>query len=274
MTKINKCKTKGVPKVLIFDIETAPLDVYAWSLWDKFTPLSFLKEDWFILSWAARWLGSSKSATMYEDMEGRVDTRDDSALLENIWLLLDEADVVVTQNGIKFDARKLNARFLANGYQKPSPYRHIDTLRIAKKEFGFTSNKLEYMTDRFCTKYKKLKHGNFAGMSLWLECLQENPKAWKEMKKYNKYDTLSLEELYMLVRGWDSKHPNFALYNDAEEAQCNTCGSTELEENGFAYTNSSKFQRYRCTNCGKPDLRGKINLLTKEKRQTLMMNVL
>ena len=270
----NKIIKRDAPKVLIFDIETAPMNNMAWSLWDNFTPLAFIKEDWFILSWAARWLGSSKRSTMYEDVQGYVDTRDDSKLLKNIWQLLDEADVVVTQNGISFDAKKLAARFIANGYGKPSPYRHIDTLKIAKREFKFTSNKLEYMTDRFCHTYKKLKHGKFAGVELWVECLKENPKAWAEMKKYNKYDTLSLEELYMLFRGWDSKHPNMALFNDDETVQCNVCGSDDLEENGMSYTNASKFQRYRCLNCGKPDLRGKVNLLSKEKRAKLLMNTM
>ena len=270
----NKIIHRDAPKVLIFDIETAPMNNLAWSLWDNFTPLAFIKEDWFILSWAARWIGTTKKATMYEDLSGSVDSKDDSVLLENIWKLLDEADVVVTQNGISFDSKKLAARFIANGFGKPSPYRHIDTLKIAKKEFKFTSNKLEYMTENFCTKYKKLKHGKFAGIELWIECLKENPKAWAEMKKYNMYDTLSLEELYMLFRGWDSKHPNMALFNDDETMQCNTCGSTKLRENGYAYTNASKFQRYQCMNCGKPDLRGKLNLLSKEKRTKLLMNTM
>lgn len=270
----NKIIRKDAPKVLIFDIETAPLLIRNWSLWQKFTPLDMLKEDWFIMSWAARWIGTPKRATMYEDLQGTVKSQNDKKLLKHIWKLLDTADVVVTQNGIKFDAKKLAARFIANGYGKPSPYRHVDTLKIAKKEFGFTSNKLEYMTDQFCTKYKKLKHGKFAGFELWKECLAENPAAWKEMKKYNMYDTLSLEELYMLFRAWDSKHPNIALFNDDQTMQCNCCGSTKLKENGYSYTNASKFQRYRCTNCGKPDLRGKTNLLSKEKRRKLLMNTL
>lgn len=96
--------------------------------------------------------------------------------------MLDEADIVITQNGRKFDQKKLNARFILNGFKPPSSYKHIDTLVIARKHFGFTSNKLKYMTDKLCTKYKKLDHSKFPGMELWRECLKGNSEAWTEME--------------------------------------------------------------------------------------------
>ena len=227
--------------------------------------------DWYCLSYAAKWYGEDE--VFYEDLRGIVGKEDDTTVLAGIHKLLCEADVVITQNGNSFDIKKLNARFLIQGFDKPTPFKKIDTLLIAKKEFGFTSNKLDYMTDTLNKKYKKLKHGKFAGFTLWAECLKENPEAWEEMEKYNRYDVLSLEELYDNIKGWDSKHPNLNLFNDREEMACNVCGSTDLHKNGFARTNLSKFQQYRCGGCGKPDLRGRTNLLTKEKRAGLLMNV-
>jgi len=276
MTKSSKALQKMGPKVLIFDIETAPLIINAWSLWDNFTPLNMMKEDWFILSWAAKWLGDGPRKVMYEDMKDEImvdnNSRDDLALLIGIRDLLDEADIVITQNGKKFDAKKINARLVLNGLRKPSPYKHIDTLQIAKAEFAFTSNKLEFMTDKLCVKYKKLKHGNFAGFDLWKECLLGNPKAWAEMKKYNKYDVLSLEELYMIIRPWFSKHPNFALYFNDDLRRCNVCGSAHLTADGHAYTNLSKFEKFKCDNCG-ASVRDRTSVTTKAKRASLFMNV-
>lgn len=109
--------------------------------------------------------------------------------------MLDEAEIVITQNGKKFDQKKLNARFILNGFQPPSSYKHIDTLCIARKHFGFTSNKLSQLTDKLCKKYKKLSHNNFPGFELWQECIKGNIEAWNEMEKYNRQDVLSLEEL-------------------------------------------------------------------------------
>ena len=262
----------GAPKVLIFDIETAPIRAFVWSMWQNGVGLNQIKNDWFVLSWSAKWLGAPEDEVMYSDLRGSVDREDDSDLLIGIWELLDEADVVVTQNGKKFDVKKLNARFIINGFQPPSGFKHIDTLEIAKRRFGFTSNKLEYMTEQLCTKYKKLKHGKFPGQELWNECLKDNMEAWEEMEEYNRYDVLSLEELYLILRPWDNRHPNFNLYGDLDTVKCK-CGSHDIVKYGYAYTNLSKFQRYKCQDCGS-EFRGRENLLSKEQRKNILMNVL
>jgi uncharacterized protein YprB with RNaseH-like and TPR domain len=136
---------------------------------------------------------------MYKDQRGRSEKKlqDDKALLKPLWKLMDEADIIIYQNGDKFDLPRLNTRFLVNGLGDPSEFETIDTLKLARKHFSFTSNKLEFMTQKLCTKYKKQDHSDFAGFKLWDECMKGNPKAWDSMEKYNKYDVLSLEELFL-----------------------------------------------------------------------------
>lgn len=258
-------KSKG-PRVLIFDIETAPMLGYVWSLWENNVALNQLHSDWHVLSWSAKWLGDKPSQIMYQDQRKAKVVSDDKKLLQGIWDLLDEADIVITQNGKAFDHKKLNARFIYNGFQPPSTYKHIDTMLIAKKHFAFTSNKLEYMSDKFCTKYKKLKPKKFQGFEMWKECLAGNIVAWKEMEKYNKYDVLALEELYVKLIPWDNSI-NFDLYNDSEEVTCK-CGSTSFTKRGYFYTNVGKYQRYKCNTCG-TETRSRENLLSKAKKATL-----
>lgn len=259
-------KTK-FPKVLIFDIETSPMLGYIWALWDQNIALNQIKADWHILSYAAKWLGDPPSKIMYKDQRHAKDVSNDKELLKGIWQLLDDCDVVITQNGKAFDVKKLNARFLEHGFQPPTSYKHIDTKLIASKNFKFTSNKLEYMTHKFNKKYKKLtKRKKFSGFELWTECLAGNLEAWKEMEKYNKYDVLSLEELYHILAPWDST-VNFNLYTDDESYKCN-CGSTEFRHKGYHYTNVGKFKRYKCVSCGK-ESRGRTNLFSKEKKESL-----
>ena len=254
------------PKVLIFDIETAPLLGYVWGLWDNNVALNQIHTDWYVLSWSAKWLGSSEKEIMYMDQRSASNIEDDSRILKAIWKLLDEADVVITQNGKNFDVKKLNARFILNGFQPPSSFKHIDTFLIAKKHFGFTSTKLEYMSGELCTKYKKLKDRKYAGFKLWKECLDGNLDAWKEMEKYNKYDVLSLEELYNKLIPWDNS-VNFNVYHDRDEYVCK-CGSTDFIKKGFYYTDVAKYQRHRCEKCGH-EIRENINLFSKEKRVSL-----
>jgi hypothetical protein len=259
-------KKNNGPKVLIFDIETAPMLGYVWSLWDNNVALNQLHSDWYILSWSAKWLNDPPEKTMYMDQRNAKNIEDDSNLLKHIWKLLDEADVVITQNGKSFDVKKLNARFIINGFQPPSSYKHIDTKLIAQRHFGFTSNKLEYMTDKLCVKYKKSKHAKFSGFEMWKECLAGNIEAWKEMERYNKRDVLSLEELYTKLIPWDNS-VNFDLYHGTNSNRCK-CGSLELMKNGFYYTSVGKYQRYRCKKCG-AESRDRENLFSEEKRASL-----
>lgn len=264
-----KIKRKG-PRLLFLDIETKPILAYVWALWDQNVALNQIKTDWSIMSFAAKWQGDSTKQVIYHDLSKAKDIEDDSPLLEELWKLLDQADIVVTQNGIKFDKKKIFARFVMNGMQPPSTFKMIDTLRIAKRYFGFTSNKLEYLTDKLNKKYKKLKHEKYSGMELWRQCMVGNKDAWREMKKYNIYDILSLEELYDTLIPWDSTL-NFNLYTDTDDHVCK-CGSTEFRKIGFGYTAAGKFQRHRCKKCG-AETRDKENLLSKEKRKSLRVGI-
>jgi DNA polymerase elongation subunit (family B) len=260
-------KKKTGPKVLTLDIETAPLLVSAWQLFDQNIPLNMIERDWHLMSWAAKFLDEDK--IYYMDQRNAKDIENDKKILEGIWKLIDEADVIVTQNGKRFDIKKLNARFLIHGMQPPSSFKHIDTCQIAKNKFGFTSNKLEYLSGKLCTK-KKSSHKKFSGFDLWKECMKGNKEAWKEMESYNKRDVESTEELFVRFRPWDSSL-NVNLYHDTENTVC-SCGSTKFQKNGHAYTSAGKFARYRCASCG-AEVRSRSNEFSKEKRESLKAKV-
>jgi hypothetical protein len=232
-------------RVLVLDIETAPMTAYIWGLKDQNISLNQIIQDWSVLAWAAKWLDNDY--VWYADVNGQRDLHSDRSILGKLWSLLDEADIVITQYGSGFDCPRLNARFIMHGMKPPSPYKHLDTYRIAKKVADFTSNKLEYLTEKLCTKYKKLSHGRFPGMSLWTECLKRNPKAWAEMKKYNIHDVLSTEELYMKLRAWAPANAP-AVYND--NGVCKTCGKAQLQKRGIDRTKTFKWQRLKCNGCG------------------------
>lgn len=254
----------GSAKILVLDIETAPLLAYVWGLWENNVALNQIHSDWYVLSWCAKWFDSDE--ILYMDQRNAPDIENDRETLNGIWNLLNEADVIITQNGKKFDAKKLNARFVIQGFQPPSSYKHVDTLQIAKKHFAFTSNKLEYMAEKLNVKFKKLQHENFPGFELWSECIKGNRAAWDEMEKYNKHDVLALEELFKKLIPWDNSYnPN--LYHDETHTVC-TCGSTMFNKWGFRYSPTGKFQRYKCRNCGSEFI-DKENLFDSMKKLTL-----
>lgn len=235
-------------KVLVFDIETAPMTAYVWGLKDQNIGLNQIKSDWHVLAWAAKWLDTPASKVMYMDQRKAKNIEDDKAILEGIWMLLNEADIVITQFGTGFDSPKLNARFIMQGMKPPKPYKHLDTYRIVKSVAQFTSNKLEYLTDKLCTKYKKLSHKKYPGMELWKECMKGNIEAWDEMKKYNIHDVLSTEEFYNKIRAWA---PSTAPKVFEDQGVCNVCGNKALQKRGFIKTLVTTWQRLQCQQCGR-----------------------
>lgn len=252
------------PKILIFDIETGPYLAYLWGLYDQNVALNQLKNDRHLMSFCAKWLGSK--SMLYMDQRNEANIEDDRRLVKALSELLDAADIVITQNGKHFDCKIVNARIALHGLKPPSPYRHIDTFKLAKKHFGFTSNRLEYLSDKLNVKYKKQKHAKFSGFDLWKECLAGNMEAWKEMEKYNKYDVLATEELYTKLAPWGTGI-NFNVFSLSKKYACE-CGSTSFAQSDYHFTNKGKFNKYRCTSCGATHIDTE-NLLSKKKKDAI-----
>lgn len=254
------------PKILVLDIETLPIISYTWGTFDQNVALNQIKEDWSILSYAAKFLGSDK--IFYGDVRNEKNVRNDKKLLADLWELLDQADIVLGQNSKRFDVKKIKARLILNGFTPPSSFRQIDTMILAKRHFAFTSNKLEYMTKNLCTTNKKISHAKFGGFELWKACMEGNKEAYKELREYNVADILSTEELFFKLAPWDSSI-NLSVYSDNLDFthRC-FCGSEDFKKHGFVYSNSGKFQRFICNSCGN-ESRSSENLLIKEKRKSL-----
>lgn len=254
-----KNASKG-PRVLVLDIETKFLVLVGWGLFNQNFSLEQVEEDSSIISFSAKWYDEEE--VMYMDVTEN--TEED--LLKALYNLLDEADFVIAHNGRRFDLKKIRARMVVYGMKPYSPVRVIDTLEIVKKEFGFTSNKLAYLTNLLCKNHIKSGHEKFPGIKLWKEFLKGNKEAIDEMRNYNIIDVLSLQELYDVISPWSSTLPNFDIYNVEEFDE------DEWEEDGYHYTNLSKFQRYRNKKTGQYR-RGRTNLLTKEERQKILANI-
>jgi hypothetical protein len=231
-------------KTLVLDIETAPKVAYVWRYFKENISPKQVKEHGHMMSFAAKWLGVPE--IIYE--ECRKD--DDTKLVSMVIQLIDEADIVVVQNGARFDLPEIRGRAVVNGLNPPSPVKIIDTFKVAKKEFNFSSNSLEYLAEVLDCKIKKGKHKKFPGFELWLECLRKNEEAWSELKEYNIDDVLVLEEIYLKMRPWITDHPNMHVNEHMDRPCCPKCGSENVQLRGYAYTASGKFHKFICNDCG------------------------
>lgn len=227
-------------KILLLDIETAPNTAYVWGLFKENIPLQRLVDTGYTMCWSAKWLGER---VIHFDSVNRSSTLD---MLTGIHSMIDEADAVIHYNGSRFDMPILNKEFLLNGLLPPAPYKNIDLLQVVRKQFRFTSNKLDHVAQQLGVGSKK----DHAGFEMWVKCMAGDKKAWKVMEKYNIQDVALLEKVYFKILPWIKNHPNHGVIDD-KEGVCPNCGSSKLHQRGTVTTAAGKYQRFHCQGCGK-----------------------
>jgi len=251
------------PKILLFDIENSPSSAFIWGLYQEVLSQDMLSENWYMLCWSAKWLGEKEIYTSaLPDFKSyyKKHPEDDKLILQKLWKLLDEADIVIAHNGRQFDVRKSNARFIINNMPPPSPYKVIDTLLEARKHFFFTSNKLNDL-GKYLGVGQKVETGGF---KLWKQCMAGDLVAWEKMVRYCKNDIILLEKIYLKIRPFMSTHPNLNIYTNNSDPKCPKCSSSHIKREGFSYTDICKYQRYSCKDCN-GWFRGRENLNKKSK---------
>ena len=228
------------PKILLIDIETSPNLAHVWGMWQQNVALSQLVQSGTTLCVAAKWLGQ-KEVLYYG-----VNTMSAKTMIKKVHKLMDEADVVIHYNGKKFDMPTLNREIITEGLTPPSPYKQIDLLQVVRKQFRFTSNKLDYVAQHLglgCKTHHK-------GHALWVGCMNGEEKDWKIMEKYNKQDVLLLEKLYHKLLPWIKQGVDYGAYIDDDKRVCPNCKSHHVQRRGTATTTTGSYARYQCNSCG------------------------
>lgn len=256
------------PRVLLLDIETLPMDVHVWDIkYRQRIPHYNIINDFCVLSWAAKWLCEAEIESDILTPEEAA-KRDDRRILEGIWPLMDEANVVIGHNVDSFDRRRLNARFLFYDMAPPMPYQIIDTYKEAKRAFSLSSYKQD-----FITKHLGLTPKVSVNYDLWLECLEGNEEALEKMLTYNRNDVRGLEDVYMRLRPWIKSHPNMAIFVEADGNACPTCGHQDLTWGGQYYTTPvNRYRAFRCNGC-RAIGRARTTDVSAERRRTLLSPV-
>lgn len=230
------------PRVILIDIETRPSSGYAWGMWEQ--NIIEQIEPWALLCFAYKELGSKKVYSV-----SRLDfprDKTDESITRAAWEVLNSADVIIGHNLDSFDNRKLKAKFVEYGLKPPKPYKTIDTKKIAKAQFAFDSNSLNYLGE-YLGLGSKMDTG---GWKLWKRCMAGERAAYKEMIAYNVQDVILLEKLYEILAPWHPNHPNLALYEG--RPGCPVCRSPKVQSRGVQILKSSIKARFQCQapDCG------------------------
>lgn len=226
-------------KILFFDIETMPHEVYAWGLWDQNVSLSQIIQPGRVFGFAAKWLGEKEAVWISDDTVGH------AAMVQMAHAMLSQADIVVTYNGISFDIPHMQREFLLAGMYPPRPYKQIDLMRVVKKQFKFASNKLDFISQQLGLG-RKTSH---EGFDLWVKCMAGDEKALRKMAVYAKQDVKLTEKLYHYLLPWLTNVPHVGQMAGLANS-CWACGGTKLRRDGVAHAFVTSYRLYECLKCG------------------------
>lgn len=253
--RCSECKqySKSRPKaaisarVLLLDIETAPGEYYSWSRDPQYLSHDMLIKDWSILCWSAKWLFEPEIYGQSVRPEEAI-VRTEKSILGDIWEMMNEAQVIVTQNGLRFDIKRLNTKFIKHGYFPPSQYTQVDTLKVAKEKFDFTYNSLEELGRELLG----LEDGKIKmNMGDWKKCVTGSQEHLDKMLEYCKNDVAPLlEDVYLTLRPWVTGHPNMGLFTYHNDVVCPYCESDDLDWSQYYTTPQGIWKGFRCNSCG------------------------
>lgn len=232
-------------KILLYDLETSLETVTVFSLkYNDFIPPESIVTERHIISVCYKWLGENKvhAISLLDDPKRFAkDIHDDRYVVEQFHKVMGEADVVVGHNSDSFDNRYVRTRALYHGLPALPPLASIDTYKVAKSQFMFNSNKLDYVGGLLKVGRKK---PTTAG--LWMKAFNGDKRAIREMVEYNKQDVLLLERVFLKLRPYIPNHINRELFG---KTGCPRCGSKHVQSRGLHRAISRVYRRWQCQTC-------------------------
>lgn len=225
-------------KILTIDIERLPGIAYVWDPKTKYVAPRNFKEWPSLLCFAARWYGDR--TMVFESA-----WNDRERMINKAWELYNEADVVVTYNGVRFDNKHLMSDWLEAGLNPPMPWKDLDLFQQVKK-FGFESKSLDSVTRRLGRPGKPV----FYDMDGAWACMDGDKEAQKEMEFYNESDVELTEWLHDRLLGWMPNAPFKGTFGD--DKACNQCGGKNLtlQVDKKYRAVVLDYALYRCDDCG------------------------
>lgn len=140
------------PKIVVWDIETSPIQAWTWSLYNVNIGHKQIIKDWSIICACWKELGKGKvhyASVLGDPKRFAKDHLDDYHVVKKLREMLEDVDILVAHNGDRFDLKKFNARLAHHGLPPIGHILTVDTLKEARKFAKITTNRLDYLGTYF-----------------------------------------------------------------------------------------------------------------------------
>lgn len=240
--------SKSKAKVLIWDMETSPLQAWIWSPGKQFVGHKQLVKEhsrYGIICITYCWLDGGP----VQSIDWGYEEQNTGKVVEEFDKILKTADWAIGKNSNKFDNKMLNScRMLADLPGWPDWTRYTDDLEVQmRRHFRLPSQSLDYISNQ-------LGYGGKINMQMqdWVDIVEKNDnglKAFKKMIKYGKKDTADTRSLWNKLSSHFEPRLNMAAFMEKPHA-CTKCGNDKIIKDGTGVNGVTKYQRYKCNKCG------------------------
>lgn len=239
-----KAKSKIKFKRLFFDIETSPNIVASWRVGYNLQigPENILQER-SIICICYKWAHEKKVHSL------KWDKGDDKQILIDFMEIMNSADEIIGHNSDKFDVRWVKTRALIHGIDHFPSYQTVDTIKLAKTNYLFNSNKLDYI-GQVLGVGKKMDVGGFG---TWKSIfIDHDIKALDKMVKYCKIDVIRLQQIYDKMNPFTKHKTHVGIASDRDSCSCPNCASenTTAQKNRIT-AKGVRNKQMKCHDCGK-----------------------
>lgn len=231
-------------KRLLVDIEVSPNTVLTWRVGhDIDVSYDGIVNERAIICVCWKWAGEKKVYSATWDKK-----QNDKGLLAELVPFLNEADEVIGHNLGRFDLPWTKTRALLHGIPTQPAYKVVDTLRLARSQFHFNSNRLDYIA-KFLGVGSKIK----TGFELWKAIvLRNDAKALAKMVRYCKNDVVILERVWERLVAVTTHTTHAAVLAGGTKWACPHCASenVHLNKTKVAAGGGVKYG-FQCSDCGR-----------------------
>jgi len=244
------------PKIILFDLETLPNLPEALKVWCQLSqyPGKTMKATITTII-CAGWKQYGRSHKVecinaWDFPEWERDVNDDKQVCKALYEVLKDADAVITHNGVRFDWKFVQTRFLFHGLPILDKIPHIDTCLVARKNLLSFNNTLGYLGE-WLVGDSKMTHG---GWKMWVKVHAREKISMDKMEKYCKKDVTLLEKVYIKLLPFIKNLPNRNQFRSLSQVMkgkfvCPTCGSYDTRLNGYRRTKTMVYRRLVCRQC-------------------------
>ena len=189
---------------------------------------------------AARWYGEEDVMFAAEWEVGGYD-----GFMRRVWEWVDEADILIGHNMAAFDSKHLMSGWAEMGLPAPSPFKVIDTLKIARGSLNMESNTLDSLAKRLGVESKSDKYDVRVAQA----AVAGDREAQARIEDYNRGDIVASEALFDRLRPYAKGVPHLGMWTD-DELACPSCGHTMTATGKTVHANVQRYEHLHCPNCG------------------------